>query len=248
MRRGRVVAGALVVGTAVVALLLVPRLVRDTDAEPRSATPGQACTDPVLTTSSNRTWNDGGFVVDQDMWNNHGGTQTLRACSYHSWSVTATQPDTPDVNAYPNVHRDFDAPRLTRFSEISSRFAAVAPGEGTYNFAYDVWLNGVATKGSTEIMIWTDTHGPLPQVQEQGDFTSRGVKYTVYRGGRYIAFLGSNRSAGEVDLLTFFRYAVARGWLRPDPTVGQIDYGVEIRSTGGRPLDFAVTDFALTAR
>jgi hypothetical protein len=32
------------------------------------------------------------------------------------------------------------------------------------------------------------------------------------------------------------------------PTVGQIDYGVEIRSTGGRPLDFAVTDFALTAR
>jgi hypothetical protein len=41
---------------------------------------------------------------------------------------------------------------------------------------------------------------------------------------------------------------VRRGWLRPDSTVGQIDYGVEIRSTGGRPLDFAVTDFALTTR
>ena len=248
MTRRRVVAGALVVGAVVVALLLVPRLVRDTDAESRSASPGQQCTDPVLTTSRNRTWNDGGFVVDQDMWNNHGGTQTLRACSFHSWSVTATQPDTPDVNAYPNVHRDFDAPSLTSFTEISSRFASVGPGEGTYNFAYDVWLNGVATEDSTEIMVWTDTHGPEPEVQQQGEFTSRGLRYVVYRGGHYIAFLGPNRTAGRVDLLAFFRYAVTRGWLRPDSTVGQIDYGVEIRSTGGRPLDFAVTDFALTAR
>jgi len=248
MTRRRVIAGALVVVAGVVALLLVPRFVRDTDAEPRSASTGQQCSDPVLTTSRNRTWNDGGFVVDQDMWNNHGGTQTLRACSYHSWSVTATHPGTPDVNAYPNVHRDFDAPSLTSFSEISSRFASVGPGDGTYNFAYDVWLNGVATQGSTEIMVWTDTHGPEPQVREQGEFTSRGVRYTVYRGGRYIAFLGPNRTAGEADLLAFFRYAVTRGWLRPDSTVGQIDFGVEIRSTGGRPLDFAVTDFALTAR
>jgi hypothetical protein len=249
MTRRRVVGGALVVGAVVVALLLVPRLVRDTDAEPRSASPPSGlCTDPVLVTSRNVTWNDGDFVVDQDMWNNHGGTQTLRACSYHSWSVTANQPDTPDVNAYPNVHRDFDAPSLSSFTEITSRFASVGPGSGTYNFAYDVWLNGVATKGSSEIMIWTDTHGPEPQVARQGAFTSGGVRYAVYRGGRYIAFLGPDRMAGEVDLLAFFRYAVDRGWLPADSTIGQIDYGVEIRSTGGRPLDFAVTDFALTTR
>jgi hypothetical protein len=249
MTRRRVVGGALVVGAVVVALLLVPRLVRDTDAEPRSASPPSGlCTDPVLVTSRNVTWNDGGFVVDQDMWNNHGGTQTLRACSYHSWSVTANQPDTPDVNAYPNVHRDFDAPNLSSFTEITSRFASVGPGRGTYNFAYDVWLNGVATKGSSEVMIWTDTHGPEPQVARQGAFTSGGVRYAVYRGGRYLAFLGPDRMAGEVDLLAFFRYAVDRGWLPADSTIGQIDYGVEIRSTGGRPLDFAVIDFALTTR
>jgi hypothetical protein len=240
-----VVVGVLVAG-AVVAVLLVARLTHDTPADP-AGNPWR-CTDPVLTTSRNRTWDDGGFVVDQDMWNNHGGTQILRACSYHSWSVTATQPDTPDVNAYPNVHRDLDAPSLSSFSEITSRFASVGPGTGTYNFAYDVWLNGVATDGSTEIMIWTDTHGAEPHVAQHGELTSRGVRYTVYRGGRYIAFLGPNRAAGRVDLLSFFRYAVRRGWLRPDSTVGQIDYGVEIRSTGGRPLDFAVTDFALTTR
>jgi hypothetical protein len=247
MRNRRGVLGVLVVGVAVVALLLVPRLVRDTDAEPSSSA-AESCTAPVFTTSEDRTWNDGGFVVDQDMWNNHGGTQTLRACSYHSWSVTATQPDTLDVNAYPNVHRDFDEPDLASFTEISSRFASIAPSSGRYNFAYDVWLNGVATDGSTEVMIWTDNQGNEPNVPAQGTFTSQGVRYTVYRGGSYIAFLGPDRDAGEIDLLAFFRYAVAHGWLRPDSTIGQIDYGVEICSTDGRPLEFAVTDFELTAR
>lgn len=246
MSRTRVTVGLLVVGAAVVALLLVSKLVRDSDAVRRDVVAG-SCADPVLTTSRDREWSDGGFVVDQDMWNNHGGTQTLRACSYRSWSVTATQPDTPDVNAYPNVHRDFDAPSLTSFTDISSRFASVGPGSGTYNFAYDVWLNGVATDGSTEIMVWTDTHGNEPHVPQRGTFTSRGIRYTVYRGGSYIAFLGPDRTAGEVDLLSFFQYAVDRGWIPPDSTIGQIDYGVEICSTDGRPLDFAVTDFALTA-
>ena len=243
MRRRRGIVGALVVGAALIALLLVPRLLR-TDSGSGAA----SCTDPVLTTSKNRTWEDGGFVVDQDMWNNVSGTQTLRACAYHDWSVTATQPDTPDVNTYPNVHRDFDEPSLASFSEISSRFASVAPGSGTYDFTYDVWLDGVATKGSTEIMVWTDNHGNEPGVPQQGTFLSQDVRYTVYRSGHYIAFLGPNRSSGQVDLLAFFRYAVARGWLRHDSTVGQIDFGVEICSTDGQPLDFAVTDFALTAQ
>jgi hypothetical protein len=238
----RAIAGALVSGAAAVALLLVPRLDR-TPTPPISTDP---CTRPTFVTSRNLTWDDGGFVVDQDMWNDRGGTQTLRACSYRTWSVTANQPDTPDVNAYPNVHRDLDAPSLTSFSEIWSRFATAGPGSGSYDFAYDVWLNGVAADGSTEVMVWTDTRATAPQVPHRGAFTSGGVRYAVYRGGRYVAFVGPDRATGEIDLLALLRYAVARGWLRPDSTLGQIDYGVEIRSTGGGSLDFAVTDFALT--
>jgi hypothetical protein len=247
MRRRRGIVGALVLGAVVVALLLAPRL-GGSDPGSGAGSAADSCTDPVLTTSKNRTWEDGGFVVDQDMWNNQGGTQTLHACAYHSWWVTATQPDTSDVNTYPNVHRDFDEPSLTSFTEITSRFGSIAPTSGTYDFAYDVWLDGVATKGSTEIMVWTDNRGNHPNVPQQGTFLSHGVRFTVYRSGHYIAFLGPNRNSGQVDLLEFFRYAVTRGWLRPDSTVGQIDFGVEICSTDGRPLDFAVTDFALTAR
>ena len=242
----RAIVGLLIVSSAVLALLIVSRA-RDGGSDGRDAV-ATGCAEPVLTTSRNRTWNDGGFVVDQDMWNNQGGTQTLHACAYHSWWVTATQPDTSDVNTYPNVHRDFDEPSLTSFTQITSRFGSIAPTSGTYDFAYDVWLDGVATKGSTEIMVWTDNRGNHPNVPQQGTFLSHGVRFTVYRSGHYIAFLGPNRNSGQVDLLEFFRYAVTRGWLRPDSTVGQIDFGVEICSTDGRPLDFAVTDFALTAR
>lgn len=233
--------------SAVLLLLAAPRLVGDHRAGPPAAGAG-SCEHPVLTTSADRTWDDAGFVVDQDMWNNHGGRQTLQACSFRSWVVTATQPDTVDVNTYPNVHRDFAEPSLSSFSAVTSRFASHGPGAGTYEFAYDVWLNGVAGPGSSEVMIWTDNHGNQPNGGQQGVFTSHGIRYTAYRSGRYMAFLAPNRDHGRVDLLAFFRYAVSRGWLPASSTIGQIDFGVEICSTGDRPLDFAVTDFSLTAR
>jgi hypothetical protein len=245
MSRRQGIVGALVLGAVVIALLVVSRLVADTDADPQLADP---CTHPVVLRSDFDTWKDQGFVVAQDMWNNHAGTQSLRACSYGSWSVTATQPDTAEVKTYPNVHRDFDGPSLTSFSEITSRFASQAPARGIYDFAYDVWLDRVATHGATEVMIWTDHQGTMPHVPRQGTFTSGGVRYAVYRSGRFVAFLGPNRDAGQVDLLAFFRYGVARGWVRPTARVMQIDYGVEICSTDGRPRHFAVTDFGLTAR
>jgi hypothetical protein len=247
MSRRRGIVGALVASAVVIALLVAERMVAGGDADPHSAL-ADPCTHPVVLTSELGTWNDSGFVVAQDMWNNQAGTQTLHACSYRSWSVTATQPDSPGVKTYPDVHRDFDGPRLTSFSEITSRFASHAPAQGVYDFAYDVWLDRVATRGATEVMIWTDHQGTRPHVPRQGTFSSGGVRYTVYRGGRFIAFLGPSRSAGHVDLLAFFRYGVQRGWVRPAATVMQIDYGVEISSTDGRPRHFAVTDFALTVR
>jgi hypothetical protein len=240
--RARAVRGGLV-AAAVVAVLLL-RLPHDG----RGTSSVDVCRHPRLTTSADRTWYDGGFVVDQDMWNNQGGQQTLRACSYRSWVVTATQADSPGVKTYPNVHRDFAEPRLSSFTEISSRFATRGPGTGTYEFAYDVWLNGVAGPGSSEVMVWTDNHGNRPNGGRQNVVTSHGLRYTAYHRGSYTAFLGPDRGAGEVDLLALFRYAVARGWLPASSTLGQIDFGVEICSTAGRSLDFAVRDFGLTAR
>jgi hypothetical protein len=235
-----VVAGAL-------AALAIPRLHRSDAA----ASPGGLCSSPVLTTSSDGALHDGGFVVDQDMWNNHSGSQVLRACSYRSWTVTATQPDTaesPDVNTYPHVWRAFSSPTVDSFREIDSRFATRGPATGVYDFTYDVWIGGIATDTSTELMVWTHNHGNTLHVPMRGTFSSGGVTYDLYHAGRFIAFVGSDRDRGSVDLLALFRYAVSRGWLSGSSTVSRIEFGVEVCKTGARPLEFAVTDYALTAR
>lgn len=243
--RARAVLGGLV-AAAVVAVLLL-RLPHDG----RGTLSVDVCPHPRLTTSADRTWYDGGFVVDQDMWNNHSGSQVLRACSYRSWTVTATQPDTaesPDVNTYPHVWRAFSSPTVDSFREIDSRFATRGPATGVYDFTYDVWIGGIATDTSTELMVWTHNHGNTLHVPMRGTFSSGGVTYDLYHAGRFIAFVGSDRDRGSVDLLALFRYAVSRGWLSGSSTVSRIEFGVEVCKTGARPLEFAVTDYALTAR
>ncbi len=96
------------------------------------------------------------------MWNDGGGKQTLKACAYNNWNVTATQPNTTSVKTYPNVHKDYDDKPLSSFNTLTSTFAAKTPHTGIYNVAYDIWLNGVATEGSTEVMIWTDNYKQVP--------------------------------------------------------------------------------------
>lgn len=242
MTRRRVAVAALVVVVVVVASVLVPRLVG------RHPSASAGCTRPVLTTSVARTWRDGPFVVDQDLWNNHGGTQTLRVCSYRSWSVTATQPDTeesPDVNSYPDVWRAYRR-TVDSFSRIDSSFVTRGPRSGAYDFTYDVWIDGVADEHSTEVMVWTRNHGNRVNVPRRGTFTADGIEYDVYRAGRFIAFIGPPRDRGRLDLLAFFRYAVTRGWLTGSSVIRRIEFGVEVSKTGDRPLDFAVDDYSLT--
>ena len=112
-----------------------------------------------------------GFYVDADTWNiaNYQVSQTLYICDYNNWYVVANMNnDSGDgaVKTYPDVHEDFDsAPAISSFATIASTFAHTAPHVGIYEFAYDIWLNGVATNGSTEVMIWTDNYNQVPSVR-----------------------------------------------------------------------------------
>jgi hypothetical protein len=110
-------------------------------------------------------------------------------CDYNNWYVVANMNnDSGDgaVKTYPNVHKDFDgAPLISSFGTIASSFAHAAPHVGIYEFAYDIWPNGVASTGSTEVMIWTD------------------------KSGSYIAFVATtNMASGTVNLLSFFNHII----------------------------------------
>jgi hypothetical protein len=194
-----------------------------------------------------------GYYVDTDTWNaaNYQVTQTMYVCDYDNWYVIANMNDDKKdgaVKTYPNVHKDFNSsPKISSFTEITSCFAHTAPHVGVYEFAYDIWLNGVASSGSTEVMIWTDNYFQTPSGSAVETVTFDGQSYEVHRSGNYIAFVATkNVTSGTVNLLSFFEHIISKGWIPDTSTIGAIDYGVELVSTNGADTRFEVNNFTLT--
>ena len=213
----------------------------------------QQCTNPQFVTSNpTGGWADGGYYVYNDMWNISGYSvqQTLYACSYANWYVVATMNNNSGdgaVKTYPDVHEDFSEPAISSFHSISSTFAETSPHVGIYEDAYDIWINGVANPGSTEVMIWTENHGQVPPGASLATVTVDGKAYQAYKSGSYIAFVAdTNFTSGTMDLLAFFRWIINAGWMPASSTLGAIDYGVEIVSTNGAPATFRFTNFSVT--
>lgn len=222
---------------------------------PTAPTGGAAsCTDPVFTTSTKYgTYTELPYFVANDMWNvgSSNASQTLDVCSSSEWSVTASVSGGGNsVKTYPNSQRDFDStPKISSLSSVTSTFADSWPNSGTYEDAYDIWLNGVANPGggSDEVMIWTHNHGQIPGGSPQATVTFDGRSYTVWKGtGNYFAFVAnSSFDSGDLNLLEFFQYLISKGWIPSDSTLSQVDYGVEIVATNG-PETFSFSDFSVS--
>jgi hypothetical protein len=161
------------------------------------------------------------------------------------------------VKTYPNTHKDFHnwgtgyEPPLSSFSTITSRFAQTSPNAGIYDVAYDIWLNGVASSGSTEVMIWTDNRGQRPLGSKVGQVTLSGHTWDVWsaNSNHYLAFVPVNNAvvnSATLDLKGFFGYLTGGGYLSATSTLGQICYGVEVVSTDGAPARWDFTDFDVT--
>ena len=215
--------------------------------------PDASCTNPVFWTSSpSGIWSDEGYFVFNNMWNKSAGLgpQTLYACSYHSWYVVSDQTDDAGaVKSYPNVQMNFSDVPISSLHAVTSRFAETSPHVGIYEDAYDVWLNGVATAGSSEIMIWVDTYNRVPAGNQVTTITLGGRSYDVWKtsDNSYIALVSTVPvTSGTFDLLAIFQWTIDQGWLPSDTTLGQIDFGVEIESTGGASATYQFNDFSIT--
>ena len=212
-----------------------------------------SCTNPSFSTSAaDGMWNQSPYFVSNNMWNASGYSvaQTLYACSYSNWYVTATMNNNSGdgaVKTYPNSQRDFTQ-EISSLSSVTSTFAQTSPDTGIYEDAYDIWINGLATSGSTEIMIWTQNHGQTPSGSVQGTVTFGGRSYTVWKSGSYIAFVANaNFSAGTMNLLDFFQWVIGKGWIPADSTLSQVCYGAELVSTNGVPATFSFSNFSVSA-
>jgi hypothetical protein len=213
------------------------------------------CTHPSFVTSDQYgMWNLAPYFVYNNMWgiSGYSVTQTLYACSYSDWYVVADMNnDSGDghVKTYPNAHRDFDnEPAISSLQSVTSTFAETSPGTGIYEDAYDIWLNGIATSGSTEVMIWTENHGQVPSGSQVATVTLDGRSWAVWRDGTYIAFVAaSNFTSGTMNLLTFFQWIIGQGWMPSNSTLGQVDYGAELVSTNNVPATFTFSNFSVNA-
>jgi hypothetical protein len=226
-------------------------------AGPTSPAGATSCTDPQFVTSAPTGGeSDGNYYLYNNMWNAAGYSvqQTMYVCSYSNWYVVATMNNDSGngaVKTYPDVQANFNSPAISSFHSISSTFGQTSPNVGIYEDAYDIWINGVASSSSTELMIWTQNHGQTPAGSVVGTASFGGQEYQVWRqgtgAGAYIAFVAdTNVSAGTVDLLAFFDWVISQGWIPATSTLGQICYGAELVSTGGAPATFSFTGFSVT--
>lgn len=214
--------------------------------------------DPEFVTSDpNGGWSTGGYYVHNNMWNSAKYTpctSTLHAASHDNWYVVTRMNDrTGDgaVKTYPNVHKDYRSVPIDSLDAITSTFAETSPRVGIYNVAYDLWINGIARPGCTEIMIWTENCHQVPggRYVEEVTLGDRSFKVYTTPNNRYIAFVATaDFTSGTVDLLGFVKWAMAKGWLPAQSTLDQICFGVELVSTDDAEATFRVTDFSIQTR
>jgi hypothetical protein len=235
----------------------------------RTAPPtGLTCTNPAVIPMAPDYAQSGltesNYYVTNDTWNaGHysGLLQTLHVCNYNSWYALATMNnDTGDgaVKTSPNVQETwYPTPtKLNSWKSITSQFSDVPPGMGSnygiWEFEYDIWLNGLADSNSTEVMIWTYNNGQTPGGSPSGSFTDANHTYDVYRSSppyQYIAFVDrSNNLSGKVNLFSFFKYVISRGWMPSSSTLYQICNGVELVSTNSKPEKFTINNFSISMK
>jgi hypothetical protein len=185
------------------------------------------------------------------VWNTAAGPgpQTLYACSYHSWYVVSDQTDNGGaVKTYPNVQMNFNDVPISSFHGLTSTFAETSPHVGIYEDAYDIWLNGVATTRSSQVLIWVDNTNRVPAGSQVTTTTLGGRTYDVWKtsDNSHIVLVSTAAfTSGTVDLLEILNWAIIQGWLPSGSTLGQIDFGVEIVSTGGASATYLFNDFSI---
>ena len=143
------------------------------------------------------------------------------------------------VETYPDTEydvggRDNGTPTKTvaEYTSITSTFSEAFPADGSWDAAYDLWLNN----WGTEIMIWNEWTGtqlywPTPGAQA---VTLDGVPYHfLNNGGELMFFRDTMVKSGSVDILAAMTWLVSQGLIKSTDVPTQLEYGVEICSTNG---------------
>lgn len=211
--------------------------------------------------------------VANNCWADPRCKQTVFANGPAHWKVIGTERrGNTSVMTYPNVQQLFnnwcghgrwdgcanpkDTPlwALSRL-RFSYRLTMPRPSSGTIaQAAYDIWTSDPERD---EIMIWVDNDNRgSGGARFIASYTTRdGNHWSLYfYGSEVIWSLGGKgkfarqASMSRVPVHELVKYLVDHGYEHRHQRVGQIDFGWEICSTGGRPQTFAVTGYSIRQR
>jgi hypothetical protein len=209
------------------------------------AATGGNCTNPVWSSSKSK-WtysigsNNGQYwSVNNDTWSGSHGPQTIHVCNQASWYAVSDQPNIGGaVETYPDTEYDIrnqNSPStkpVSRYNSISSTFSEDYPSAGSWDAAYDLWLNN----WSIETMIWNQWSGTQDYLPDKATISLSlgGVPYKFYDNGGELMFFRQNQvTSGSVDILAAYDWLVQKGYVSANDAPTQLEYGVEICSTNG---------------
>jgi hypothetical protein len=196
--------------------------------------------------------------------------QTLTATDSTTWTVAAStvgQGDQTSVKSYPATQvtytttADKPEPSATFGATLTSAWTDANPsGAGQdYEYAFDDWLANPANNSwnnDLEVMIWTDNHGQRPAGSDTGTVytDAAGTAWEVWTAGgassvspvSTVSFVrASNAASGSIDRIGFYAYLQAHSLLASTYGVDQLNYGLEVCSTGGATQTYGVTGYTI---
>jgi hypothetical protein len=195
-----------------------------------------------------------------------GWNQTLYAWDPGDWHVVANMPaGSTDVLSYPCTQQYYTTAQntpepLSNFARLTSSYAVTYSSLAAPNdveAAYDIWTGIGASNFAQEIMIWNSnqtTPGLPPAGSPVESTTIDGTSYQVWStsgkgenaAGGTITLLSDSKSQ-DVNILADLLWLEAHGYIPSGSGLNQINYGWEIRSTGGRDQAFGVSDFTISS-
>ncbi len=208
---------------AMSSLILVVSGVGIALAVPALAATGQICTQYGTTTQGN-------YVVMNNRW----GTSATQCINVTTSGFQIIQQDgTGNLSgaptAYPAIylgcHYSNCSPnsplpaQISRITSATSSTTETYPSSGTYDAAYDIWLNdttNVSGVQKTEIMIWLNHTGSIQPVGSSvGSASVAGRTWTVWTGNNgqnnVVSYVGSGITSYSFSVMSFINDTLSRG-------------------------------------
>jgi len=97
-------------------------------------------------------------------------------------------------------------------------------------------------------MMWVDNHRQTPAGSVVARIRLYGEKFAVWQSGQDMysfVLSGKQQTTGKVHLLAALLWLAGHGYLSRSATLTQVNFGWEIASTDGVPMNFTLTRYSL---